>query len=133
MKTTSHIVYYDGYCGLCHASVRFIIKHDKYKVFRYASLQSDFAQQRLPQHHLKTTDTIILFANGNLLTKSIAVFTIVQLLGFPYNMLLVFKAFPISTGNRVYYFISKHRYRVWGKLNTCLLPSQKHKDLFLDT
>ncbi len=133
MKTTSHIVFYDGYCGLCHASVQFIIKHDKYKVFKYASLQSDFAQQTLPQHHLKNTNTIILFANGNLLTKSIAVFSIMQLLGFPYNMLLIFKAFPISISNRVYDFISKHRYRIWGKFNTCLLLSQKHKDLFLET
>lgn len=38
------IILFDGVCNLCNASVNFIIDHDSQKKFRFASLQSDFAQ-----------------------------------------------------------------------------------------
>ena len=37
------IILYDGICNLCTKSVRFIIQRDSRKQFRFASLQSSFA------------------------------------------------------------------------------------------
>lgn len=35
-----HIIFYDGECGFCNASVRWILSRDTHGIFRFASLQS---------------------------------------------------------------------------------------------
>ena len=37
------IILYDGICNLCTESIRFVIQRDSRKQFRFASLQSSFA------------------------------------------------------------------------------------------
>src|SRR5690349_3832926 len=36
----SHVVLYDGVCGLCSHLVQFLLRHDRRRVFSFASLQS---------------------------------------------------------------------------------------------
>jgi len=45
----NNIVFYDGYCVLCSRSIDFILSRDSLATFRFASLQSDFAQSTLPE------------------------------------------------------------------------------------
>ena len=41
------VILFDGVCNLCNGSVQYVIKHDQETVFRFASLQSSFAQKIL--------------------------------------------------------------------------------------
>jgi len=36
----THVVLYDGVCGLCSRLVQFLLRHDRRRVFSFASLQS---------------------------------------------------------------------------------------------
>ena len=38
------IVFFDGVCNLCQGSVRYLIKHDKKGVLKFASLQGNYAK-----------------------------------------------------------------------------------------
>ena len=42
------ILFYDGHCGLCHSAVKFVLKHDRRALFRFAPLQGELAKQHLP-------------------------------------------------------------------------------------
>jgi predicted DCC family thiol-disulfide oxidoreductase YuxK len=44
-KAHNNIILFDGDCSLCNNTVQFIIKHDPNKIYKFASLQSDFATE----------------------------------------------------------------------------------------
>ena len=48
----SSIILFDGVCNYCNAMVNFIIRQDKKKIFRFASLQSKAGQETLRQFDL---------------------------------------------------------------------------------
>ena len=81
------VVLYDGVCGLCNRWVRFILRHDKDDKFRFAALQSEFAQnvlrQELPNNSVDTVYLVLDDGAGNhrLLTKSDAALEILSALG----------------------------------------------------
>src|ERR1700681_2926076 len=61
----SHLVFYDGNCGLCDRIVQFLLKEDKHKRFVFASLQGETASQYLRSlpPEIRFTDSLILIEN----------------------------------------------------------------------
>jgi len=53
------ILFFDGDCGLCNRSVRFLIRKDKRKHLYFAPLQGVAAQAILPEKYRLTLDTIV--------------------------------------------------------------------------
>lgn len=133
MSSHYKIILFDGVCNLCNSSVDFIIKHDKNNVFRFASLQSDFAQgikKKLPPKYLNT-DSFILAEGDNFYVKSSAALRTAKYLGFPLNMLYFFLIIPPFIRNFIYDVIAKNRYKWFGKKQTCRVPSPEEKQKFL--
>ncbi|WP_240665762.1 thiol-disulfide oxidoreductase DCC family protein [Lutibacter sp. HS1-25] len=127
------IVIFDGVCNLCNSSVNFIIKHDKKKTFLFASLQSDAAKEILLQFPSKkiTLNTIIFINKGKYYDKSTAVLLIFKQLDLFYNLIYGFIIVPKFLRDFVYNFIAKHRYKWFGKSNTCAIPTPELIDRFL--
>lgn len=126
------IVLYDGVCHLCQHSVQFIIRHDKKNKFKFASLQSEFAQKRLSDNHFNNSqETIFLIKGGRHFTKSDAALEIAKHLAGAWPLLYVFKIIPRFLRDGVYTFISKHRYRWFGKSDSCMIPTADTSAKFL--
>jgi predicted DCC family thiol-disulfide oxidoreductase YuxK len=133
MKNKNPILFFDGVCNLCNASVHFIIKRDKKKVFLFASLQSDVAKNVLLHKKYKINmDTIVLFYKDKIYTKSDAALLIFRLLGFPYNILFSLIIIPKIIRNFVYDLIAKNRYKWFGKKDFCMIPKPKYLERFID-
>jgi predicted DCC family thiol-disulfide oxidoreductase YuxK len=128
----SPVVLFDGVCNLCNGAVQFILKNDKKKFFKFASLQSDFAQEFLKNHQLPTHnfDTLILIENDQVFIKSKAVFKIVKYLP-KYACLSIFRLIPIFISDFFYDVVSKNRLKWFGKRETCWLPTKELKERFL--
>ncbi len=135
MKNSSQfsIIYFDGVCNLCNASVDFIIKHDKKRRFRFASLQSEWGQQILKDQNFNSNDydSFILKDGIQVFIKSTAALKVCAKLGFPWNLLSIFVIVPAPIRDVVYSWIAKNRYRWFGKKETCRLPSTEERRLFL--
>lgn len=132
MKT--YIVLFDGICNLCNSTVQFIIKRDKNNVFKFSSLQSEFGQNFLKERNLSSTDfnSIILYESGvAYYTKSTAILKIVQKLGFPYKILSVFLLIPSPIRDSIYSLLSKNRYHLFGKKDSCMVPTAENKKKFI--
>jgi predicted DCC family thiol-disulfide oxidoreductase YuxK len=132
MKT--YIVLFDGICNLCNSTVQFIIKRDKNNVFKFSSLQSEFGQNFLKVRNLSSTDfnSIILYEPGvAYYTKSTAILKIVQKLGFPYKILSVFLLIPSPIRDSIYSLLSKNRYHLFGKKDSCMVPTPENKKKFI--
>lgn len=128
------IILYDGVCTLCDGAVRFILPRDSRGLFRFASLQSDFAKARLARHSisdLQALDSLLLLEGDRLSANSTGILRIALHLGFPWNLAGVFLGVPRPIRDAVYRWIARNRYRWFGKQESCLLPRPEWRHRFL--
>jgi len=127
------VILFDGVCNLCNSSVNFIIDHDNNKVFKFAALQSDIGQEMLSKFNLSKDefDSVILIDNENCYTKSTAGLKIAKEFSSYWKLLYVFIIIPAFIRNFFYDLISKNRYKIFGKKDSCRMPTPELKDRFL--
>jgi predicted DCC family thiol-disulfide oxidoreductase YuxK len=128
------VILFDGVCNLCNGFVQFVLKHDKDRIFQFASLQSNYGVGLSKHFNLPVADheTIVLYDGKNVLTESDAVFKIVDSLGGIYEMAFVLKIFPKPVRDWFYRLVAKNRYKIFGKKDQCMVPTENVKDRFLD-
>lgn len=126
------IIFFDGICPLCNGFVDFVIKHDRQGLFLFSSLQSDYAKKSLPPSY-QSLDTIILQENEKIFSKSAAVLRVLfQLGGFWNTLAILCSIIPQFLRDHIYDLIAKNRYSFWEQKETCRLPTQNEKKLFLE-
>jgi predicted DCC family thiol-disulfide oxidoreductase YuxK len=133
MDTPHPVILFDGICNLCNGAVQFIIRHDPEAVFRFASLQSDFAKGELEKLGKSSLEfeSIILLDDG-VYQKSSAALKITRHLSGAWPALSVFKVVPLFLRDWVYDRIAKSRYKVFGKRETCMIPSSDLESRFFN-
>lgn len=132
---TQHpVILFDGVCNLCNASVQLVIRHDPKHHFRFASLQSEFGQKVLADYNLPIQEfgSFILLEDGKVYTKSTAALRITKKLNAAWPMLYGFIIVPPFIRNAVYDFVSRNRYKWFGKKEACWVPTPALKQLFID-
>jgi predicted DCC family thiol-disulfide oxidoreductase YuxK len=128
------VVLFDGECNLCNGYVQFILRRDKAKRFRFASLQSPVAQRLLKESGRKweeLPDSIVLVEGGKVYVKSTAALRIAKGLGGLWPVLSVFLIVPTALRNMIYDWIARNRYKWFGKREECMLPTVETKERFL--
>ncbi|MEA5459090.1 thiol-disulfide oxidoreductase DCC family protein [Arcicella sp. LKC2W] len=127
------IILFDGVCNFCNASINFIIDHDPEKHFKFAPLQSDFGQKILGQFNKNTEDfdSVILLKNNQLYQKSEAALEITKHLSGFWKYLTIFRILPTFVLNFFYDIIATNRYLIFGKSDSCRMPTPDLKERFL--
>ena len=127
------VVLFDGVCNLCNAAVAFIIDRDSQGVFRFAPLQSDIGQILRARCDLDsaTIDSIVVVEQGQCLMRSSAALAIAKRLDGLWPLLYGFILIPLPVRDTVYDFVATHRYRWFGKKDTCRLPLPDERARFL--
>lgn len=129
------IILFDGFCNLCDSSVQKIIKHDTKDAFRFVALQSDLGFKIIKHLGIDTKkmDSIILYQPGYAYYhKSQAVFEIAKELGGVFYLSTLFSILPTTLTDSIYDYISKNRYKWYGKMETCMTPSKELQFKFLE-
>lgn len=129
LPTHTTIVFYDGLCGLCDKSVQFVLKHDKHKRFMFCALQSTLANKILGSHY--TTDSFVLWHQGNAYFKSTAALRTLKILGGFWALFYVLMLVPAPIRHGVYNFIARNRYKWFGKFDACKIPDSLTKERFI--
>lgn len=127
------VVLFDGVCKLCNGWAKFLIRHDHQQHFRLASVQSAEGQALLVWGGLPTDhfDSMALIENGQMLLRSDAVLRIVAQLPGAWRYLAWLRAIPRPVRDWCYDRIALNRYRLFGRYDSCLLPSADHARRFL--
>ena len=112
----SHIIRYDGYCKLCSATVGWVIRNDRKKLFSFQALGDGDEGSGLGN------DTVVLQADGILYLKSTAVLLIAKKLRFPWPLLGVLWLVPRFIRDAVYDLVARNRKRWFGTRSTCYIP-----------
>ena len=89
MSPDAEIIFYDGECGLCHTSVRFILGHDHRARFRFAPLHGETFMERVPDVvRSRLPDTLVVSpGDGRFLLRSDGVLYVLGSLGRPWRIL----------------------------------------------
>ena len=133
------IVLYDGVCGLCNRLVQFLLKHDRRDRFRFASLQSEFANGLLKRHGVDPHDLDTVYvvkdhgqSDESLLARSDAILYMLAELGGAWKLTGIGRVLPKGLRDAFYKIVARNRYRVFGKHESCMLPEPQHRARFLD-
>jgi len=128
------VVLYDGVCGLCSKSVRWILRHEKDHVLKFAPLQGPTAaalREKYPQIP-KTLESVVLVEGGRAHLRSKAFLYTARHLRAPWRWAYGVRWFPGFLLDLGYRLIARIRYRVWGKTDACELPAPDQRARFLD-
>ena len=133
------ILLYDGVCGLCNRSVQFVLTRDRRGLFRFAPLQGSFAAGVLARHGKDPArlDTVYVVLDAGrpterLLSKARAALFVLKTLGGVWGASRAFGILPDFLLNAGYDLVARSRYRLFGKLDACLLPDPATRARFLD-
>lgn len=120
------LVLYDGECGLCQRSNRFILRRDRRDRFRFASLQGPLASAVLGRHGRSAAklDTVFVIAdyegpNERLLCKASAVLHVLRTLGGPWAAAGVAGLLPAHWLDHAYDFVAARRQRWFRDSSKC--------------
>ena len=127
------IVLFDGVCNFCNASVNFIIEHDKAGYFKFAPLQSKIGEEVVAKHGIDTadTDSVIVIENDRAYTHSSAALRIAKQLDGVWSWTYAFIIVPKPIRDFLYRLFAKHRYRMFGKQDACMMPTPEIRARFL--
>ena len=137
VPTTPTVILFDGVCNLCNGFVQFVIRHDPEERFRFAALQSEAARVLLTAHGLPLTalaaepESVLLLSGGQLYSHSTAVLRIARQLGGVWQLAGVGWVLPRPWRDALYRFVARHRYRWFGRQESCMLPTPELKARFL--
>ena len=126
------IVFFDGHCGLCNRSVDWILHRDTRHQFLFAPLQGTTANGLFKGYsEAELLRSIWLQDETGLHRKSTAILKVCRRLGgFPF-LLAAAIIVPRPLRDWVYDLIAKNRYRIWGRSETCRIPTIEERAYFL--
>jgi len=133
-EPTRPVILFDGVCNLCTASVRFVIKRDSKRRFRFASLQSPVAEKLLGAelYRHEQLGSMVLVLGDKTYRKSTAALQTARRLDGLWPLLAVLLIMPRPLRDAVYDFIGSRRYRMFGKREVCWRPGGDLGERFLD-
>jgi predicted DCC family thiol-disulfide oxidoreductase YuxK len=126
------VVYFDGVCGLCNGFVDFLLRNDPRGRLLFAPLQGETAARNLSPNETQCLDSVIVSEAGRTYRESAAIVKIVNRLGPGWRMLGgMLWLIPRPLRDSGYRLLARHRYRFFGKHDTCRLPSPEERQRFL--
>ena len=132
IESVRRILFFDGVCGLCNWSVDFVLKRDLRGVFQFAPLQGETAQALLTRQDVNQLDSVVLWIGGLKYRKSAAVVRVLWQLGYGWLVLgVVIWLIPLPLRNLGYSIVARNRYQLFGKKETCRLPTPAERNRFL--
>ncbi|MBL7732389.1 MAG: thiol-disulfide oxidoreductase DCC family protein [Chitinophagaceae bacterium] len=133
MMNNHPVVLFDGVCNFCNRMVNFAIRRDKKARLRFAALQSAAGIALRNKFALDpAVDTVVLVENNKVYTYAKAAIRISRYLSWPAKMLYAFIIVPSFISQPLYKWFAKHRYKWFGKKDTCMIPDASVRSRFLD-
>jgi predicted DCC family thiol-disulfide oxidoreductase YuxK len=137
------VVIFDGHCGLCNRTVRWLLRRDRRDQLRFVASESEMAAGLLARHGINSPDaesgpaTILAVLNfggpaERVLARSEAVLALLAELPRPWPAVAAALGWiPRPLRDLGYRLIARWRYRIWGRLESCPVPTAEERKRFL--
>lgn len=127
------VIVFDALCVLCSANAQFVLRHDRRREFRLASMQGEVGRALYDKFGIdpRQPETMIVVKGNEALRNSDAVIAIWSGLDLPWRLLAVAKIVPRAVRDPLYRWVARNRYRLFGERETCWLPPPEDADRLL--
>ena len=130
---------YDGVCGLCNRLLQFLLDHDRRVAFSFAPLQSATGKAMVEQWGGHPDDLTSFYVVADFRTpyaravrKGDAALFVAGQLCWPWKAACAARVLPRPVRNFMYDVIARNRYRVFGRYELCVIPSEESRERFVD-
>ena len=137
------LVIFDGHCGLCNRSVRWFLVRDRLDRLRFVPSESPKVAGLLEGHGVEGSsvvsgpNTILVVRDPGgqeeiLLVRSEGVLAMLDELPRPWPAVAkVLRWIPRPLRDLGYRVIARTRYRIWGRVQSCPIPTPEERVRFL--
>ena len=127
------LLLYDGTCGLCARSVRWILDHERDHEIWFAPLQGPTAAHARAAYPgiPHAIDTVVYIAGGRAHLRSQALLHAARHLRAPWRWGRALRWIPGAVLDLGYRVIAAVRYRVWGRIDACGVVALAQRVRFL--
>jgi len=134
MASHAHLVLFDGVCNLCSGWVLFLIKRDPCAEISFCAVQTEQGKALLKSIGLATDEieTMAYIRHGEVFLRSTAFLEMTKKLPAAWPCLSVALYLPKRVRDCLYNLIARNRYRIAGKKQHCLIPSDELKSRFIE-
>jgi predicted DCC family thiol-disulfide oxidoreductase YuxK len=135
VKGEKYIVIFDGVCNLCNASVRFIVKRDRHRIFLFTPQQSETGKRLMEKAGLDPgkIESIVLLEVNCVYLRSTAALRISSRLRRCWPLSGIFFIVPTCIRDAIYRYIASSRYRWFGRREQCMVPDANLSRVFLQS
>ena len=127
------VILFDEVCNFCNGAVNFVISRDRDGYFKFAALQSAVGEELLDKHRIDKveTDSVVLIEDDKAYLHSSAALRIVRRLPGLWPILYGLIIVPKGIRDWAYRLFAKHRYRLFGRREECMIPTPEIRTRFL--
>jgi len=119
------VVIFDGTCNVCAGSVNFIMRHEAKPDLFFTPLQSPAGAHLLRQFNFDPVDarTFVLVSHGVAYVKSEAAIRVCGHFQGAWRGLSIVRIIPRPIRDWAYDVFARNRYRWFGRLEACMVPT----------
>jgi predicted DCC family thiol-disulfide oxidoreductase YuxK len=133
------LVVFDGHCGLCTGAVRWLLRRDGEDRLRFAASESPEVAGLLARHGMDgvRVETILVVRGAGserecVLLWSDAVTALLGEIASPWPAVgMALNWIPRAIRDLGYRLVARWRYRIWGRLESCPVPTAEERKRFL--
>ena len=130
MKHFKKIIVFDGECLICNRFYKWVLRNDKKNVFMFTNIQSKFYSEN--SNIDKSKDSIIVITKNKILYDCDAIVYILKITKTQLVIRFIISIFPRFVSNFFYQIIARNRYDLFGKKDTCYIPSKAELKRFIN-
>lgn len=128
------IAVFDGKCVLCSRGVAFLLRRDGARRIQFAAMQSETGRKLMAAYNVDdaSPETMIVIDGDRCYFQSTAIIHLAAQLHWPWKALIAFRVVPAPLRDVIYRWIARNRTRLFGKRDSCYLPSPADRDRFIE-
>ena len=130
-RAKKKVVFFDGVCGLCDIFVTFMVDADRENTLKFATQQGEAFQELKSRIDPSMGDSVFYLRGEKLYSRSTAALFAISDMGGIWKLSLLFFVVPRVLRNLVYDFVARNRYRVFGKRESCRVPTPEERARFI--
>jgi len=126
------LILFDGVCVLCAGWVNFIIPRDPEGRYRFVPIQSEPGRALAARFRIDTAapETNVVIRDGKAWFKADSALRVCRDLP-GWRWMQLFRLLPRPLRNIFYDLIAQNRYRLFGRRETCLVPTPAIRNRFV--
>ncbi|WP_026941720.1 thiol-disulfide oxidoreductase DCC family protein [Hellea balneolensis] len=132
---TTPIFLFDGHCVLCSRGVHYVLRYEASPDTRFVAILSGEGRKLAALHNINPENpkSFLWIENGQALAASEGVLALLRHVGGPAKFFRLGRIIPRPIRDWLYYTVAKNRYKVFGRTESCYVPTPENRDRFVLT